>query len=221
MTMLIARTMKTPRCHACCEKNPSSLKLRRDARAAVTPTPPKVSLSRPQFTCPLSGSRRTPAQTTPAELSCPVLNPLGAHASSMHHTHRVNPDLLQNRERRLVCRVIPMQDRDSTVSNFARLIRVFDRPCDAIAFGDGASPQAFSAAARVTARPASSRGARARDFAASGRAVREKVRSRSRGTTSTPPPAASSLRALPPSYILPFPHKSARLRMGFVMVENA
>ena len=74
-------------------------------KPSSAPTPPMESLSRPQFTCvPRDPCRHAVGGTPPQDGTCTAPT-LGAGW----------------------CRVIPMQDRDSTVSSVARLHRVFDR----------------------------------------------------------------------------------------------
>ena len=142
MLTVVARAFKTPACHDGCEEEeqPSRQAPMRNA-----------ALRRARFVVPLPPSPAAPTQATPAKLSCPVLNPRRSRA--FHAAPAPRQALAQ-----AGCRVTPMQDRGSTVSRFARLLRVFDR-LPTGSFGSSShGPTGFAALRRVKqGRPASRR----------------------------------------------------------------
>ena len=110
MQTVIPRFLQTPACHDGCEEKeqPSRQAPMRNA-----------ALRRARFVVPLPPSPAAPTQTTPAELSCPVLNPPAL--SRLQCGTCTAPTLGAG-----WCRVTPTS-RGSVVSSGARLLRVFDR----------------------------------------------------------------------------------------------
>jgi len=87
MLTVIPRFLKTPRCHACCEKNPSSLKLRRDTRAAVN-APSGVAIATSIYCTPAAvpGGPDTD-HASKAVMVCAEI-PALTLAPSLRHLHR-------------------------------------------------------------------------------------------------------------------------------------
>jgi len=119
--MVIARAMKTPRC----SRNLLEAKFRANA-------PNGVAIATSIYLCPSASQPppHEPRRTSSARLmlKTPALPArlTVRQALSAGRAFKTAPAPRQALAQ-AGCRVIPMQDRDSTVSSMARLLRVFDR----------------------------------------------------------------------------------------------
>jgi len=111
MLTVVARAMKTPARHTGCGKEEQPVR-RSPMRNAA--------LRRARFVVPCRRPRRP--RHRPRQRSCHVLCSMPRRSRAFHAAPAPRQALAQ-----AGCRVTPMQDRGSTVSRFARLLRVFDR----------------------------------------------------------------------------------------------